>query len=337
MKLACITFTAQGKKCAEDIFADLSGWEVTISAGFGEGKVNFRTWTKQAFEQADAIVFVGASGIAVRAIAPHVESKTTDPAVLVIDEEGRWIIPLLSGHIGGANRLAKQLAELSGGAAVLTTATDVRGVWAVDEWASRRGIAIKNPRAIKTISARLLEGKQVRLYTDIAVEGSYPALVLQADNRSEADMVLSPYRQPDNSEVLRLIPACMHLGIGCRKGASADDIEKAFQQALGQSGIEEESIVGVFSIDLKKDEEGLLAFCENHGWTLTTYSAAVLEKVEGSVSHSDFVKEITGVDGVCERSALADADDLIYERHSFGALTIAIARKNISYQFEDVI
>ena len=338
MKLACITFTAQGKACAESILKGLDEWEVSISVGFGEGKVSLRTWTQHAFEQAEAVVFVGASGIAVRAIAPYVTSKTTDPAVLVIDEGGSWIIPLLSGHIGGANRLATQLAKNSGATAVLTTATDVRGVWAVDEWATEQSIVIKNPRAIKTISSRLLKGEHVRLYSDEALEGAYPNLVVDTDDRTEADIVLSPYvGKQDKPEALRLIPVCMHGGIGCRKETSLESIESAYQQALEQSGIEEKAIVGVFSIDLKKNEKGLIAFCEKQGWPLSTYSADVLEKVEGSVAHSAFVKEITGVGNVCERSALADADALVYERQSFGAVTIAFAWKKVTYKFEDVI
>lgn len=137
---------------------DDPGWDVSVSRGFGEGKADLRAWTALAWEASDALLFVGAAGIAVRAIAPHVASKATDPGVVVIDEAGRFAVPLLSGHLGGANELAQTVARAAGAIPVITTATDVRGVWAVDTWARRAGLAVSNPEAIKRVSARLLSG-----------------------------------------------------------------------------------------------------------------------------------------------------------------------------------
>ncbi|WP_368163163.1 cobalamin biosynthesis central domain-containing protein, partial [Collinsella aerofaciens] len=172
---------------------DDPGWDVSVSRGFGEGKADLRTWTALAWEASDALLFVGAAGIAVRAIAPHVASKATDSAVVVIDEAGRFAVPLLSGHLGGANELAQTVARAAGAIPVITTATDVRGVWAVDTWARCAGLAVSNPEAIKRVSARLLSGGRVALYSDMPISGQPPEGVDIASDRARADIVVSPF------------------------------------------------------------------------------------------------------------------------------------------------
>ena len=172
---------------------DDPGWDVSVSRGFGEGKADLRAWTALAWEASDALLFVGAAGIAVRAIAPHVASKANDPAVVAIDEAGRFAVPLLSGHLGGANELAQTVARAAGAIPVITTATDVRGVWAVDTWARCAGLAVSNPEAIKRVSARLLSGGRVALYSDVPISGQPPEGVDIASDRARADIVVSPF------------------------------------------------------------------------------------------------------------------------------------------------
>ena len=172
---------------------DDPGWDVSVSRGFGEGKADLRAWTALTWEASDALLFVGAAGIAVRAIAPHVASKANDPAVVAIDEAGRFAVPLLSGHLGGANELAQTVARAAGAIPVITTATDVRGVWAVDTWARRAGLAVSNPEAIKRVSARLLSGGRVALYSDMPISGQPPEGVDIASDRARADIVVSPF------------------------------------------------------------------------------------------------------------------------------------------------
>ncbi len=172
---------------------DDPGWDVSVSRGFGEGKADLRAWTALAWEASDALLFVGAAGIAVRAIAPHVASKANDSAVVVIDEAGRFAVPLLSGHLGGANELAQTVARAAGAIPVITTATDVRGVWAVDTWARCAGLAVSNPEAIKRVSARLLSGGRVALYSDMPISGQPPEGVDIASDRARADIVVSPF------------------------------------------------------------------------------------------------------------------------------------------------
>lgn len=335
MKLACIYFTPGGKDLADSVVPRLEGWQTERFQGFGKQKVDLHRWTEAMFAAADALLFVGATGIAVRAIAPYIRSKTTDPAVLVMDETGRYIVPLLSGHIGGANRLARQLAVLSGGQAVLTTATDVRGLWAVDEWAAENDLHIRNPARIKSVSAKLLRGQTIAFYTDATLTGAPPEQVSISGESKHADVTLSAFVQA-NQSALQLVPACVAVGIGCRRGTGRHAIAEALQQALHRAGVLPEAVCGVYSIDRKKDEAGLLAFCGEHGWPFVTYSPAVLRAVAGSQSSSDFVRQTTGVDNVCERSALAGGGRLLLPKLAGGGVTIALAMREISYDFEEL-
>lgn len=332
---------------------DDPGWDVSVSRGFGEGKVDLRAWTALAWEASDALLFVGAAGIAVRAIAPHVASKANDPAVVVIDEAGRFAVPLLSGHLGGANELAQTVARAAGAIPVITTATDVRGVWAVDTWARCAGLAVSNPEAIKRVSARLLSGGRVALYSDMPISGQPPEGVGIASDRARADIVVSPFAganagasvraaettgvraQAPAPEPLRLVVPCIVAGIGCRRGACAEAIEEAFLLACGQAGISPSAVREAATIDVKAHEEGLLAFCRARNIPLATYSAEELSQVEGSVSPSDFVRATVGVDNVCERAALADGGKLIFPKLAHGGVTVAFSKVTIELSFKE--
>ena len=332
---------------------DDPGWDVSVSRGFGEGKADLRAWTALAWEASDALLFVGAAGIAVRAIAPHVASKASDSAVVAIDEAGRFAVPLLSGHLGGANELAQTVARAAGAIPVITTATDVRGVWAVDTWARCAGLAVSNPEAIKRVSARLLSGGRVALYSDMPISGQPPEGVDIASDRARADIVVSPFAganagasvraaettgvraQAPAPEPLRLVVPCIVAGIGCRRGACAEAIEEAFLLACGQAGISPSAVREAATIDVKAHEEGLLAFCRARNIPLATYSAEELSQVEGSVSPSDFVRATVGVDNVCERAALADGGKLIFPKLAHGGVTVAFSKVTIELSFKE--
>lgn len=363
MRVSCIAFTERGYALAERTARALSdcaqtgeddpGWDVSVSRGFGDGKADLRAWTALAWEASDALLFVGAAGIAVRAIAPHVASKANDPAVVAIDEAGRFAVPLLSGHLGGANELAQTVARAAGAIPVITTATDVRGVWAVDTWARCAGLAVSNPEAIKRVSARLLSGGRVALYSDMPISGQPPEGVGIASDRARADIVVSPFAganagasvraaettgvraQAPAPEPLRLVVPCIVAGIGCRRGACAEAIEEAFLLACGQAGISPSAVREAATIDVKAHEEGLLAFCRARNIPLATYSAEELSQVEGSVSPSDFVRATVGVDNVCERAALADGGKLIFPKLAHGGVTVAFSKVTIKLSFKE--
>lgn len=318
MKLAYLSFTEKGRQLAGRLAAALGGTAQRCGAS-----CSLEAWTAAHFSQSDGLVYVGAAGIAVRAIAPHLKSKTTDPAVVVVDECARYAIPILSGHLGGANDLARAIGRVCGALPVLTTATDVNGVFAVDEWAKRQNCLVLNPERIKTVSAKLLAGGTVTVQSSWPIAGQPPRNVCQTEDRG-ADVLLDIH--PGTGEKLHLVPRIAVLGVGCKKNVSFQMLEAALAAFLERTGVCEQAVSAVASIDLKKEEPGLLDFCAAHGWPLKTYPAEQLREVEGQFTPSAFVQGVTGVDNVCERSAvLASGGTLCQGKTARDGITMALA------------
>lgn len=320
MKLFYLAFTGRGMALAESLAAALGGEAMRCGR-----PMKLDEWTAAAFPTADGLVFVGAAGIAVRAIAPHVRSKTSDPAVVVVDECGRFAIPLLSGHLGGANDLARKIAGVCGAVPVITTATDANGVFAVDEWAKRQGCVVVNAERIKLVSGALLAGKPVRVRSPWPIAGESPAGVIPVEN-GPCDVLLDVCGGAEDA--LRLVPKIAVLGVGCRRGISCEALEAALETLLQKTGLAASAICAAATIDLKKDEAGLLKFCERHGWPLRIYSAEQLRQAEGEFTASAFVTSVTGVDNVCERAAVLAAGEggtLRWKKLAGGGVTMAAA------------
>lgn len=334
--LACVVFTDQGKALAEKVLPGLTGWEARLYSCYGDRHQSLSDWVEEAFATDDALLFVGATGIAVRSIAPHVQSKMYDPAVVVVDEKGKFSISLLSGHVGGANELSARIADLCAGEAVITTATDVQEKWAVDVWAVRNNLSIQNPAKVKEVSAKILRGEKVTI--TIAEEGELlgglPDQLKLVSPTDQADVVISPYHD-GNETALSLIPVCIVAGIGCKKGSDAAIILEAFERALQKAKVYSSAVCEVHSIDLKQQEPGLIALCNTLKVDFITHSAGELRGVEGSLSQSSFVEEITGVDNVCERSALAGGGTLILHKMVYEGVTVALAIKPFNGSFEE--
>ena len=328
MTAAIIAFTRRGAALGRTL-ADSLGGTLHVPARFApevgaEAYDSLEGWTAKAWTEADALIFVGAAGIAVRAIAPHVKDKFTDPAVVSVDEAGRFVIPLLSGHVGGANELALNIAALTGGQAAVSTATDVNGLFAVDVWARERDMVITDRVLAKEISATLLEGKPVGFVSDFG--HPCPAGL----TRGPAELgVWVTYRRREGPfpRTLRLAPRGLILGIGCRKGTPEETIREAVAEVL--SGYEPQAVVQVATIDLKKEEPGLLAFCAAHNLPLAIYTAEELAAAKGRFTRSAFVAHITGVDNVCERAAVCAGGTILVPKQAKNGVTVAVAGRNM--------
>ena len=324
MTRAYLAFTDRGLALAKRLANVLPG---SVSRG-GKDGVSLSDWTTQQFAQADALIFVGAAGIAVRAIAPHCKSKAVDPAVVVLDECGRFAIPILSGHLGGANDLARELAAVCGAVPVITTATDANGVFAVDEWAKHQNCAILEVEKIKCVSGKLLAGKSAAYWSDFPVAGAAPSDVIAAETQENADFALTLFPV---GNTLHLVPKIAVLGVGCRRGTTAEQLESVFAKFCEKTGLAPQSICEAASIDLKQNETGLLEFCEKHHWKIEFYSAEQLQKAPGTFTPSSFVRSVTGVDNVCERSAVLASDGtLCLKKYPSGGVTFALAKKPYS-------
>lgn len=316
MKLVLLAFTQRGEALAQRLAQGLGG------AAFRSGEpLDLRSWTAEWFPKADALIYVGAAGIAVRAVAPYVKSKAADPAVVVVDELGRYAIPILSGHLGGANDLARQVAAEIGALPIVTTATDLNGCFAVDEWAKRQGWALIEPERIRHISSRLLAGDAVTVTSDFPITGPCP----QGVRLGEGGQVrVGLWREP--SQALHLVPRVAALGVGCKRDTPQETIEAVFQDFLQEHPLYPQGVAQVCSISLKEKEPGLLAFCQSHGWPFRVFSPEELEQIQGEFTPSPFVRQVTGVDNVCERAAAAGSGgDLLIRKYAKNGVTLALA------------
>lgn len=300
-------------------------------------------WAGGQMREGNALLFIGACGIAVRAVAPHLTDKLRDRPVLVMDERGRYVIPILSGHMGGANELALILAEKTGAEPVITTATDRNKKFAVDLFAKRNGFSVVNREGIAKVSAKVLAGEEIT----IAVEKGHrregeplPEGVAVVDYPSEAwaDVVVAS-RDSMPEAALFLRPREYVIGVGCKKGKAAEEIASFLSEKIEKLGISTDQILAISSISLKKEEKGILSWCLEKNIPFWTWSAEELRGTAGEFQKSSFVEEQVGVDNVCERAAMKACGEngkLIAGKEAKDGMTIAVAKREWSVTFYEV-
>ena len=319
MRIKIIYFTDKGKALSERLKAGLAEHDaVIVPKGAPLAIV-----CGDAFVDNEALVFVGAAGIAVRSIAPFVRDKLKDPPVVAIDENGSFVIPLLSGHVGGANSLALEVADIIGAQPVITTATDVSAAFSVDLFAKENELKIANRDGIARVSSSALEGKPVTIcIRDYPPEEPVDVLIAE----EEAAKALK-----DSAKIV-LCPKRYAIGIGCRRGKSFEVLRAFAEEVLVDNGIDIDDAGCIVTIDVKKDEEGLKRLSQAWRMPLITFEAGLLAKAEGDFSHSDTVLEKVGVDNVCERAAVLAAgkgSQLIIKKTVRDGMTIAVAERKI--------
>jgi len=348
MKASILSFTRKGARLSLQIKDTLKqhGYETdcyTLKEFLTENhewscyEPDLKTVAGKLFSYCSLIVFVGACGIAVRTIAPWIKEKGTDPAVICLDEEGKHVISLLSGHIGGANRMTKAIAAGIGADPVITTATDINGLFAVDEWAKKNNLCIRDKNAVKKISSTLVDGHTVGFQSDFEIIGKIPEhLTLDGTCETGVCISLDESKKPYGM-TLNLIPKVVYLGLGCRRDTSAEAIEELVLEILQKNNMTIQAIAGVGTIDLKENERGVLEFARKYSLPITFFSVNELDGVQGDFSGSGFVKQITGIDNVCERAAvlLSNQGKLICRKSVKNRVTAALALKRWWVSFED--
>ncbi len=287
-------------------------------------------------------VFIMSTGIVVRLIAPCIASKTKDPAVVVMDEKGRHVISLLSGHIGGANRLAMAISEKLQATAVITTATDIHQVPAIDVIAVDNGLFIENPEAIKTISMAFLNQAPVYLHDpyhrmDKVSELDNMIPLTQTSSRQDAGGATSPAVViddrlmcfPDPCLILR--PKSLIAGMGCNRNTSANEIHEFLVKNMDKFALSMNSLKCIATIDIKSDEAGLLEVAKSLRIPIRFFTREELSEID-SPNPSDIVNKHIGVPSVCEAAAILASENgkLIVPKQISPNVTLAIARINFS-------
>lgn len=345
MKIAAIALTKNGIELAgrigrvleADIYVKNEYMDKVIMNGelvmIHPFSADFKGLIKKIFFEYDALIFVMACGIAVRSIAPYIKNKKTDPAVVVVDELGRFSISLLSGHIGGANRLTGRVASILGGIPVITTATDINGVIAFDELAADNHCAIENIGNLKYISAELVNGGKVSLFYDCKLNGMLPANILPYNHESPCKLVVAlsncAHIPVEGDRILYIRPKNLVLGIGCKKGKSKQEIQEAIEEFLEKNNKSMLSIGCIASIDLKASEKGILDFCSERGIPFKTYSAEEIRRIEHRFQQSEFVKKTTGAGSVAEACAVLACTNstVICGKTVYDGITLALAEE----------
>lgn len=369
MKISIISFTKTGQQLAEKIRESMR-WEDAVmlytkcsrmgkktvpaadngsdiiavkNSGINAGDIivvheSISAWAGEQMAAHHALVFIGACGIAVRAIAPWITDKLHDSPVLVMDEQGQYVIPLLSGHVGGANELAARLAGELGAIPVITTATDLHGSFAVDLFAKRNDLWIRNREGIARVSAKVLAGEEITMSVEtghLAADEAIPAgirLCAYPPEEKVDILIADGMEETLQREAVRLLlqPKKYILGVGCKKGTDSVKLETFLRKILEEKGIAIEQIAALASIDVKKEERCLLEFSEKYRIPFQTYSAQELQAVPGTFHGSDFVKAQVGVDNVCERAAIKAAGtggQICLGKQAQDGMTVAVAEK----------
>lgn len=320
---AILLISEQGLPVARTIAAEAGNLPIHSATGI-EGTVavpSVGAFASDNFADKKTLIFVGAAGICVRAIAPCVRDKHTDPAVICVDSTGRYVIPILSGHVGGANEAARRLAALLGAEAVVTTQSDNADLWALDTLGTRFGwrLAVVGT-TLNAAIARFVNGRPTLLLLDTRNEGTHhlertcPAHVRIIYRTEELPaggdellIAVSPRTIPYDGPQLHYVPQVLHLGIGCRKGCAPEGVADFIGEELRRHGYDPAAVASLATIELKRDEPLLEAL--RAAWpeaALHIYTAEQLEGIEVP-NPSEKVREVTGVGSVAESAARRSA------------------------------
>jgi len=300
---------------------------------------SFQQTLNETFFKYDAHVFFMATGIVVRMISNFIKHKSLDPAVIVMDECGYNCISLLSGHIGGGNSLTNMLAEISGANPVITTATDVNKLLAIDIIASERDIFIENPEQIKAINMCILQQKPFWLYDPYGFIDNIlnPGILKVAKSIQEGfaflansmpGIIVDDQTDSFSKSVLVLRPPTLSVGIGCNKNTEASEIINLFKSMMQEKKLAIRSVFQLASIDIKSNEPGLIEASKQLGIPLRFFDADSLNRVKEIQNPSEIVRQHVGVNSVCEASAILAAKQgkLIVMKQKSRNVTLAVAQ-----------
>lgn len=351
MKIAIVSVTKRGAKLGQQVrsayvqdhVVDCYEKEDRESGDTAISFSSLKPHIEQLWKDYDRILFIMATGIVVRMIAPFIKHKSEDPAILVMDEGGHFVISLLSGHLGGANEWTSEVAIITGATPVITTATDVNQLPAPDVLARKIGAKVEDFSMLIKVNAAIVNGETVKYYLDSTLADDFE----QAVQAHQVDYVLfhpeEPFPWGEEPKVvitdrtidcigvtLVLRPPTMTVGIGCRRDTPKELILSAVAESLQNVRRSPLSVKGAASVIVKADEIGLLEAMEALKWPIQFYTQEEMAPCieEAQIIESNFVKQTIGVGNVCETTALllAQGQELLQHKTIFPRTTVAIAR-----------
>lgn len=315
MKPAIVTFAASGAEVAARLATLLEG-EIFHCGFNGE---DAKRLLPRLFAEGRPIIGICAAGILIRLLAPYLADKQSDPPVLALSQDGAHVVPLLGGHHGG-NRLARQIAELVGGSAALTTASDLKFSRGLDD--PPPGWVLADPAAAKPAMMALMIGGKILLegHAPWLAEAGYPISFSGGIKVRISDLTERRERE------LLYHPKTLVAGIGCERGVDADEVIALIEETLSSQKLARQSLAALATIDIKSDESAFHQAAKHFGVPLRTFTAAELKQERYRLVHpSEIVEAETGTPGVAEAAALK-AGTLVVPKRKSKRVTCAIGR-----------
>ncbi len=329
MKLICFSFSEMGGRLGESL-EDLKEYSI-VHYRSRELDGGIRLAVKRAWEKYDGIIFISATGIATRLIAPYIEHKTKDPAIIVIDDLGRYVISLLSGHIGGANEIASYIGMEIGGLPIVTTASDARGFQSIDIFAKENGYHMENMKSITRLTSMMVDGKKIGFYSEDRPTLDYPSLEILESLEDIDDIdgliIVSSERLMVDIPYTNLVPKNINIGIGCRKDMEGDRIITAIEEVLSELNISNKAIKSIGTVEIKKYEQGIIDTARYYDCPLKIFTIEDIKVVEDRFEKSQFVKDTIGVYSVAEPCAYLLGGEFISMKTKHNGITISITKE----------
>lgn len=293
---------------------------------FSPIKGKLKDFVGEIFHEHESLIFIMASGIVVRSIAPWIKDKKTDPAIVVLDDKGENVISLLSGHLGGANALCSHIASKISAHPVITTASDVNKLPAVDMMAKSKGLCIDSMEDAKHITAMIINQEKVELVDDFEIFNL--SIMPIPDGESTGKIIISNRKNiTEDKPFAKLIPKNIVLGIGCKKDTDPGELFKFINDTLTRFNIDERSIKTIASISIKESEKAILIAADKLNSPLKFYSAETLQKVDNLFEGSAFVLSTVGVASVSTTAAYIagkESGTFLVKKEMRNGMTISI-------------
>ena len=333
MKLACLSFSDKGNALGEGLSKIYSTKHMIEHFANSKVEGGIKTFLNQAWNDFDGFIFISATGIAIRMINPYIESKTKDPAIVVVDDFGKFSISLLSGHLGGANKIAKWISENIGAIPVITTASDSRGIDSIDMFAKENNYYMEEMNSITKITSMMINDRRIGIYTEDGVTINYENIEMiqdldNIDQTLDGAIIVTPKYDIGKIGVPYTVlrPRNINIGIGCRKDIDTEIIIDAIEAALRDKNLSIKSIKSMGTVEVKRFEVGIIKAAEYLKCPLKIFTLDEIRPLEDMFQKSQFVKDTIGVYSVSEPCAYLLGGELITRKSRYNGVTISISK-----------
>ena len=352
-KIAILSITNNGRELAlriKEIMKDVDVFFIKKDTDYKNDEVivvnqGLKEFIPQVFDKYDYLVFIMATGIVVRTIAPLIISKFSDPAILVMDEKGNNIISLLSGHMGGANEMTLYMSDLINSHPVITTATDVNKKSSLDMIAKKLNGHIDDFRDnVLKINSMLVNNEEVHLYIDGNYKINHQGFTLYDEktdldkvrnlvvvtNKKDINKILNKNIENLNEKIIKVTPKDIVIGVGCKKNTNSDHMKNSLIKFLAEYNIDINAVKEIGSIEIKKDEKAIIDLAKFLDVKFKTFSVEEISKVDHLYEKSDWVKKNVGVYSVSDPVAhLLSEGRVIINKQKYDGITFSIGRIEI--------